>query len=148
MKICFQGVRLAQKFEALVLADNRFEIPALRHLGMVVFRLKGENILTEKLLKRLNGRGNIHCVPAALKNKYVIRFTVTSQNTTSDDILRDWKEIKTVASEILAESVEDIGKPRAKVPLAGNLKDCLSDIDDLRLMPDRCMRCMTLSTRD
>lgn len=28
-----EGVRLAQKFEALVLADQRFEIPATRHLG-------------------------------------------------------------------------------------------------------------------
>lgn len=65
-----EGVRLAQKFEALVLADQRFEIPAARHLGkqfgvgnrfkldidsqslalgMVVFRLKGENELTEKV---------------------------------------------------------------------------------------------------
>ncbi|KAL6254438.1 hypothetical protein P5V15_014487 [Pogonomyrmex californicus] len=57
-----EGVRLAQKFEALVLADARFEIPAPRHLGMVVFRL----------------RGRLHCVPAALHGKYVIRFTVTS----------------------------------------------------------------------
>lgn len=29
-----KGVRLAQKFEALVLADNRFEIPYSRHLGI------------------------------------------------------------------------------------------------------------------
>lgn len=28
-----EGVRLAMKFEALVLADQRFEIPATRHLG-------------------------------------------------------------------------------------------------------------------
>jgi histidine decarboxylase len=28
-----EGVRLAKKFEALVLADQRFEIPATRHLG-------------------------------------------------------------------------------------------------------------------
>ena len=28
-----EGVRLAKKFEAVVLADNRFEIPAQRHLG-------------------------------------------------------------------------------------------------------------------
>lgn len=52
-----QGVRLAQKFESLVLSDERFEIPAKRHLGMVVFRLAGENDLTEKLLKKLNGSG-------------------------------------------------------------------------------------------
>ncbi|XP_012059444.1 PREDICTED: histidine decarboxylase [Atta cephalotes] len=75
-----EGVRLAQKFEALVLADARFEIPAPRHLGMVVFRLLGENTLTERLLKKLNSRGRLHCVPAALHGKYVIRFTVTSTN--------------------------------------------------------------------
>lgn len=28
-----EGVRLAQKFEALVFADHRFELPAERHLG-------------------------------------------------------------------------------------------------------------------
>ena len=76
--ISVQGVRLAQKFEALVLADARFEIPATRHLGMVVFRLRGDNSLTEKLLKKMNTRGRVHCVPAALHEKYVIRFTVTS----------------------------------------------------------------------
>lgn len=76
--ILIQGVRLAQKFEALVLADARFEIPAIRHLGMVVFRLRGENTLTERLLKKLNSRGRLHCVPAALHGQYVIRFTVTS----------------------------------------------------------------------
>lgn len=36
---CLKSVRLAQHFEALVRSDNRFEIPAERHLGMVVFRL-------------------------------------------------------------------------------------------------------------
>ena len=39
-------------------ADERFEVAAARHLGMVVFRLKGENDQTEKLLKKLNGSGN------------------------------------------------------------------------------------------
>lgn len=112
----FQNVRLAQKFEALVLADPRFEIPATRHLGLVVFRLVGENILTEKLLKRLNNRGRIHCVPAALKDKYVIRFTVTSQYTTNQDILDDWKEIKAVTGEILSEMEKGI-PIRNRVPL-------------------------------
>lgn len=41
---------------------------------MVVFRIKGKNDLTERLLKRLNHRGNLHCVPASLKGKYVIRW--------------------------------------------------------------------------
>lgn len=33
LKLLLQGVRLAQKFEALVLADQRFEIPQPRNLG-------------------------------------------------------------------------------------------------------------------
>ncbi|XP_011688458.1 PREDICTED: histidine decarboxylase [Wasmannia auropunctata] len=111
-----EGVRLAQKFEALVLADARFEIPALRHLGMVVFRLRGENTLTERLLKKLNSRGRLHCVPAALHGKYVIRFTVTSTNTTNEDILRDWAEIRSTANEILGDTTRS--PIRARVPLA------------------------------
>lgn len=119
-----EGVRLAQKFEALVSADHRFEIPAKRHLGillfhslsiiwlnviliswlgLVVFRIKGDNEITERLLKRLNHRGNLHCIPSSLKGKYVIRFTVTSTRTTVDDILKDWAEIKNAATVILGE---------------------------------------------
>ncbi|KAL9913127.1 histidine decarboxylase [Glossina fuscipes fuscipes] len=98
-----EGVRLAQKFEALVAADHRFEIPAKRHLGLVVFRIKSDNEVTEHLLKRLNNRGNLHCIPSSLKGKYVIRFTVTSSRTTINDITRDWKEIKDVATTLLTE---------------------------------------------
>ncbi|XP_067004267.2 histidine decarboxylase [Anabrus simplex] len=113
-----EGVRLAQKFEALVMADARFEIPAPRHLGMVVFRLRGDNDLTERLLKRMNARGRVHCVPAALKGRYVIRFTVTSQRTTVDDITRDWAEIRATAQEILQEYEQVIQVAhRPKVPL-------------------------------
>ncbi|XP_017794539.1 PREDICTED: histidine decarboxylase [Habropoda laboriosa] len=113
-----EGVRLAQKFEALVLADARFEIPATRHLGLVVFRLRGENSLTERLLKKMNSRGRVHCVPAALHGKYVIRFTVTSTNTTNEDILRDWAEIRNTANEILGDTTQP--PVRARVPLAEN----------------------------
>ncbi|XP_051158374.1 histidine decarboxylase [Leptopilina boulardi] len=98
-----EGVRLAQMFENLVMIDSRFEIPAERHLGMVIFRLRGENIWTERLLKKINSKGHVHCVPAALHGKYVIRFTVTSANTTNEDIYKDWEEIKSNADEILNE---------------------------------------------
>ena len=54
-----ENVRLAGKFEALVRSDTRFEIPATRHLGMVVFRLKGDCAMTEKLLKKLNSRSDL-----------------------------------------------------------------------------------------
>lgn len=65
---------MAEKFEALVRSDPRFEIPAERHLGVVVFTLRGDNELTEKLLKTLNAKGNIYCVPAALKVRIIYLF--------------------------------------------------------------------------
>lgn len=87
---------------------------------MVVFRLVGDNIITETLWKRLNSRGKIHCVPASLKGKYVIRFTVTSPRTTVEDIIGDWKEIVLVTDEVLKER-ENV-KCRAKISLAGKYK--------------------------
>lgn len=96
-----QSVRMGNLFESLVKSDKRFEIPAARHLGLVVFRLKGENELTEQLLKEINSSGLIHCVPASIKGKYIIRFTVTASSTNSDDIQRDWKIIQTTAAHIL-----------------------------------------------
>ena len=115
-----KGVRLAQKFESLILSDDRFEIPAKRHLGMVVFRLKGEeNDSTEKLLKKLNGSGKMHAVPANLKGKYVIRFTVTSPRTTLQDIARDWNLIQGFANEILGGDPQITTNKPTRVPLKG-----------------------------
>lgn len=91
---------------------------------MVVFRLRGANELTERLLKALNARGKLHCVPACLKSSYVIRFTVTSARTTNDHITEDWAEIRLVAKEIL---IEEFGSEdgnlqpykKTRVPLKG-----------------------------
>ncbi|KAG1689125.1 Histidine decarboxylase [Nymphon striatum] len=121
-----KGVTMAQKFEEFVNSDKRFEIPAKRHLGMVVFRLKGDNELTEKLLKKLNSGGQIHCVPASLKNRYVIRFTITSQNTTLEDVKRDWTIINTTATEVLKVYSNEVAKQsdirgRRHVPI-GDIK--------------------------
>jgi len=109
------NVRLAGKFEALVRSDERFEIPAARHLGMVVFRLKGECAMTEKLLKKLNSSGRMHAVPCCIKGKYVIRFTITSQRTTAQDITRDWGIIRSTATEVLSE--HGIVSTQRRVPL-------------------------------
>ncbi|XP_037068444.1 histidine decarboxylase-like [Pollicipes pollicipes] len=113
-----EGVRLANKFELFVQSDPRFEVAATRHLGLICFRLRGDNQLTERLLKRLNSGGKIHCVPASLKGKYVIRFTVTSTHTRLDDLTRDWNVVKDTASEVLAESRAPVQQQHKKIMLA------------------------------
>ena len=57
--------------------------------------------MTEQLLKELNSTGQLHCVPASIKGKYIIRFTVTASSTTADDIHRDWNIIQQIASKLL-----------------------------------------------
>ncbi|XP_035670957.1 histidine decarboxylase-like [Branchiostoma floridae] len=107
-----KGVRLAEQFETMVRKDTRFEIPAQRILGLVVFRLKGPDSLTETLLNRLNKTGKLFMVPASLKGKYIIRFTVTSQNTAEADIVYDFELIQKMASHVLSgnEAEPDMAK--------------------------------------
>ena len=65
----------------------------------------------------------MHAVPASLKGKYVIRFTVTSQRTTLDDITRDWHLIRDTATE-LAGGV--VAPQKTRIPLRRIKFFCLS----------------------
>ena len=56
----------------------------------------------------------MHAVPASLKGKYVIRFTVTSQRTTVQDVARDWELISDTATELEGGEVEHTPK---RIPL-------------------------------
>ncbi|XP_051896137.1 histidine decarboxylase [Pristis pectinata] len=98
------GTEMAKYFESLVRSDSHFEIPAKRHLGLVTFRLKGPNSLTEELLAELTQSGTMYLVPATIHQLVIIRFTITSQQTTSADILRDWNIIQQSAAKILKKS--------------------------------------------
>ncbi|XP_059679965.1 histidine decarboxylase isoform X2 [Gavia stellata] len=100
----FMGTEMAKFFESLVRSDPLFEIPAKRHLGLVVFRLKGPNWLTEKLLKELSSSGRLFLIPATIRDKFIIRFTVTSQFTTREDILQDWNIIQHTAAQIISQN--------------------------------------------
>lgn len=131
---------MAKYFESLVRNDPFFEIPAKRHLGLVVFRLKvmpssvtgndviwehkcwafgdtsrgcdtdfslsfkqGPNCLTESVLREIAKAGRLFLIPATIQDKLIIRFTVTSQFTTKDDIQRDWHLIRDAATLILSQ---------------------------------------------
>lgn len=98
------GIEMAKLLESHIKADLNFEVPAERHLGLVVFRLKAGNALTQELLRRLNQSGTMYLISAEIHTKRIIRFAVTSQYTTADDILKDWNIISTTAAALLAET--------------------------------------------
>ncbi|XP_013916887.1 PREDICTED: histidine decarboxylase-like [Thamnophis sirtalis] len=106
--LCFrksQGTEMAKYFESLLRSNPLFEIPAKRHLGLVVFRLKGPNWMTKKLLQDLNKSGKLFVIPATVQEKLIIRFTVTSQFTTREDIQQDWALIQQTAANISSQSL-------------------------------------------
>ncbi|TDH05258.1 hypothetical protein EPR50_G00141790 [Perca flavescens] len=96
-------VALAKEFESLVRADKRFEICAEVIMGLVCFRLKGSNQLTELLLKRITQSREIHLVPCQLSGRFVLRFAICARTTDSRHIQQAWRHITQLTFEILQE---------------------------------------------
>ncbi|XP_063223026.1 aromatic-L-amino-acid decarboxylase-like isoform X1 [Bacillus rossius redtenbacheri] len=96
-------VDLAKQFEDLVRSDDRFEIVGEVIMGLVCFRLKGSNERSERLLKSINGHGVIHLVPSKVRDVYFLRLAVCSRFTEPSDIQRAWREVRTLAQDVLAE---------------------------------------------
>lgn len=100
-------IRLAKKFEQLVLKDKRFEVCNEVKLGLVCFRLIGSDKLNEKLLSTINASGKLHMVPASVNERYTIRFCAVAQNATDDDITYAWDVITDFATELLEKEQDD-----------------------------------------
>jgi hypothetical protein len=86
-------VNTAKEFEKLVLKDSRFEIVGLVRLGLVCFRLKGSNELSENLLKSITDEGLIYMVPGKINNVYFIRFSICAESTDYKHIEFAWNII-------------------------------------------------------
>lgn len=71
--------------------------------------------MTQELLRRLTRSGTMYLIPADIHDKRIIRFTVTSQFTVAEDILRDWNAISKTASTLLAETqaLNDADQPKS-----------------------------------
>lgn len=84
--------------------------------------------MTQELLRRLTGSGTMYLIPADIHNKRIIRFTVTSQFTTADDILKDWSIISKTASALLAET-QALNKADHQTSGRGEVKGAVGDQD-------------------
>ncbi|EFO86083.1 CRE-TDC-1 protein [Caenorhabditis remanei] len=101
-----EHVRLAKKMETLLRADAKFEIVNEVIMGLVCFRMKGDDELNQTLLTRLNASGRIHMVPASLGDRFVIRFCVCAENATDKDIEVAYEIISQATQHVLHDSVK------------------------------------------
>ncbi|KAG7476044.1 aromatic-L-amino-acid decarboxylase [Solea senegalensis] len=97
-------VALAKEFESLVRADKRFEVCAEVIMGLVCFRLKGPNELSENLLKKINQSREIHLVPCQLSGRFVLRFAVCARTAESRHIQEAWRHITQLTLDVFQES--------------------------------------------
>ncbi|CAF0733549.1 unnamed protein product [Rotaria sordida] len=95
--------RLAKVFELLIRTDSRFEIIGNVTLGLVCFRLKGSNKLSQTLLLSLNDSGLIHMVPSMVNDLYIIRFAICAKHATDDDMHVAFHVIQEHADSVIAE---------------------------------------------
>ena len=97
-------VALAGEFRDLVAKDQRFEMPVAAAMGLVCFRLKGADELSENLLKAINGAAKIYMVPAKVRDTFIIRFAVCSRYTESHDVIFAWQEISRHADLLVGDN--------------------------------------------
>ncbi|XP_032457496.1 tyrosine decarboxylase isoform X3 [Nasonia vitripennis] len=119
-------IRLAQRFEAKLLNDLRFELLNKVHAGLVCFRLRGSDELNQELLANINASGRLHMIPARVRGKYTLRFCVVHEHASEEQIDLAFKTILEQVAELLSSPREtqpleqhlSVGKsPKSPTPL-------------------------------
>lgn len=87
-------VELAERFEAWVAADDRFELAAPRTLNLVCFRLRGTDAANEELLARLNASGALFLTHTRLGDRYTLRMSIGQTHTEERHVRAAWERIR------------------------------------------------------
>ncbi len=84
------GVRQAQHFAELVRADARFEMVTDPVLGLVVFRVVGDDQRTMDLMEAVNAGGTAYLSHTKVEGRAALRMAIGSWQTTDADIDTTW----------------------------------------------------------
>ncbi|KAK0078786.1 hypothetical protein PV325_002105 [Microctonus aethiopoides] len=116
-------IKLAKRFETMIRRNKKFEVLNDVRVGLVCFRLKGTDNVNQELLANINASGKLHMIPSRMMGKYIIRFCVTRENATDEDIDFAIEVIEEHANEILSAHYENIEveyfikSPKSPAPL-------------------------------
>ena len=93
-------VVMAQKFAGWVQGDSRFELMSPSDLNLICFRLKGDDMANEELLKRLNASGKVYLSHTKLNGIFTLRFCVAQTYTEERHVAAAWELIQSFAKEL------------------------------------------------
>ncbi|KAF5824126.1 putative carboxy-lyase [Helianthus annuus] len=102
-------VKLAKHFEALLIADKRFEVVVPRKFATVCFKVLAPNAsnedskrLTQTLLDSLNVSGLVYMTHAVIEGVYVIRVAIGATLTEEKHVRMLWDMVQEHATHLLA----------------------------------------------
>ncbi|XP_014247619.1 aromatic-L-amino-acid decarboxylase-like [Cimex lectularius] len=95
--------QLAKYFETLVKNDHRFELVIPATFGLVGFRIKGDNGLSQKLLEKLTSSKQLYLVATNVNDKFVLRYVICSRLMDQNDVNFAWEQITGKTSELIHE---------------------------------------------
>jgi aromatic-L-amino-acid decarboxylase len=100
-------ITLAKKVEALLLLDDRLEIPYLRSLNILTFRINAsidpDGKLTRELSKAINNSGKAYMTHAVIQGRSVIRWVTGQTNTEERHIENAWILVQSLLDKILSK---------------------------------------------
>ncbi|OQV22055.1 Aromatic-L-amino-acid decarboxylase [Hypsibius exemplaris] len=85
-------IQLGREFAQLVASDGRFQLMS-ESLGVVGFRLKGANKLTEDLLARISSTRCLKMIHTKISGRYIIRFVASGTRSNAMDVQYAWSVI-------------------------------------------------------
>jgi len=94
------GVRLAERFESWVAAEQGWELCAPRPFSVVCFRVAGSDERNRALLERVNAGGEIFISHAVLNARYALRLAVGQMSTTEDSVAVAWEVLRDAAAAV------------------------------------------------
>lgn len=99
-----RSISLAEHFESLILADDRFELATPRSLSLVCFRLRAGDTATERLLEQVNATGEAFFTHTRLpdpdrpgETRFVIRAAIGGVWTRAEHVRQVWSLLQSTA---------------------------------------------------
>lgn len=83
-------VELAERFETLVLGDDRFELVTPRSLSLVTFRLRAGDEATRALMERVNASGDLYLTHTVVDGRVALRMAIGSPQTQARHVDAAW----------------------------------------------------------
>ena len=99
-RILREHVRLAELFASWVEAEPGWELVAPQRFSLVVFRRDGSDEDNERLVERVNARGEIFLSHTKLDGRYVLRLAIGNARTTEADVRVAWDVLRREGAEL------------------------------------------------